>query len=69
VALLAEMEEDWMTPVDTRMEAIRALVFRRALSDVRHGVHEENVAAMKADMAQLKAEHAEKQKKNNKSSL
>jgi hypothetical protein len=41
------------------MEAIGDLVFRRALSDVRHGVHEENVAAMNADMAQLKAEHAQ----------
>ena len=59
VALVAEIEEDWTTPVDTRMEAIGGLVFRRALSDVRHGVHEENVAAMKADMAQLKAEHAQ----------
>jgi hypothetical protein len=59
VALVAEIEEDWTTPVATRMEAIGGLVFRRALSDVRHGVHEENVAAMKADMTQLKAEHAQ----------
>jgi len=34
------------------------LVFRRALSDVKHTIHEENVAAMKADLAQMKAEHA-----------
>ena len=57
VALVAEIEEDWTTPVDTRMEAIGGLVFRRALSDVKHTIHEENVAAMKADLAQMKAEH------------
>lgn len=61
VALVAEIEEDWTTPVDTRMEAIGGVVFRRALSDVAHQVHHENVNAMKADMAQFKAEHAQAQ--------
>jgi len=59
VAVVAEVEEDWTTPVDTRMEGIGGTVYRRALSDVTHQVHQENVAAMKADMAQLKAEHAQ----------
>ena len=59
VAVVAEIEEDWTTPVDTRMEAIGGTVYRRALSDVTHQVHHENVAAMKADMAQFKAEHAQ----------
>ena len=59
VAVVAEIEEDWTTPVDTRMEAIGGVVFRRALSDVVHQVHQENVNSMKADMAQLKAEHAQ----------
>jgi uncharacterized membrane protein len=58
VALVAEIEEDWTTPVDTRMEAIGGSVFRRALSDVKQTIHEENVDAMKADLAQMKAEHA-----------
>jgi len=58
VAVVAEIEEDWTTPVDTRMEPIGGVVFRRALSEVRHTIHEENVAAMKADIAQMKAEHA-----------
>jgi len=58
VALIAEIEEDWTTPVDTRMEAIGGTVFRRALSDVKQTIHDENVAAMKADMAQMKAEQA-----------
>lgn len=59
VAVVAEIEEDWTTPVDTRMEAIGGTVFRRALSDVQHQIHNERVAAMKADLAQLKAEHAQ----------
>src|SRR5271169_2797831 len=58
VALVAEIEEDWTTPVDTRMEAIGGTVYRRALSDVNHQVNQEDVAAMKADLAQMKAEHA-----------
>jgi len=57
-AVVAEIEEDWTTPVDTRMEAIGGTVFRRALADVKHTIHEENVAAMKADLAQMKAEQA-----------
>jgi uncharacterized membrane protein len=57
-AVVAEIQEDWTTPVDTRMEAIGGVVFRRALKDVKHTVNDEEVAAMKADMAQIKAEQA-----------
>ncbi len=58
VAVVAEIEEDWTTPVDTRMEAIGGTVFRRALSEVKDRVDDEEIAAMKADLAQVKAEHA-----------
>jgi uncharacterized membrane protein len=58
VAVVAEIDEDWTTPVDTRMEAIGGIVFRRALSEVKQTIHEENVNAMKADLAQMKAELA-----------
>ena len=61
VALIAEIDEDWTTPVDTRMEAISGTVFRRALSDVSKTANEEDIAAMKADLAQMKAEHANAQ--------
>jgi len=57
-ALVADIQEDWTTPVDTRMEAIGGTVFRRALSEVKHTVDDEEIAAMKADLAQMKAEHA-----------
>ena len=58
VALIAEIEEEWTAPVDTRMEAIGGTVFRRALSDVRDDLDKEDIAAMKADLAQLKGELA-----------
>jgi uncharacterized membrane protein len=58
-AVVAEIQEDWTTPVDVRMEAIGGTVFRRALSEVKHTVDDEEIAAMKADVAQLKAERAE----------
>jgi uncharacterized membrane protein len=57
-AVVAEIQEDWTTPVDSRMEAIGGTVFRRALSDVKDMVDDEDTAAMKADIAQMKAEHA-----------
>ncbi len=57
-AVVAEIEEDSTTPVDTRMEAIGGTVFRRGLSEVKHTIHDENIAAIKADLAQMTAEHA-----------
>ena len=57
-AVAAEIQEDWTTPVDTRMEAIGGTVFRRALSDVEDTLEDEHIAAMKADVAQMKAELA-----------
>ncbi len=56
VALVAEVDEEWTTPVDVRMEQLGGTVFRRALSAVREQVDDAEVAAMKADLAQLKAE-------------
>jgi uncharacterized membrane protein len=57
-AILAEVEEEWTTPVDTRMEALGGTVLRRALWEVQEEVWQEDIAAMKADLAQLKAEMA-----------
>ena len=60
-AVVAEIQEDWTTPVDSRMEAIGGKVYRRAVSEVKQTLHDENVAAMKADLAEMKAEHAKAQ--------
>ncbi len=58
-AVVAEIEEVTTGPVDTQMEAIGGTVFRRALSEVRHTIHDEHIAAMQADLAQMKTEHAQ----------
>lgn len=56
VALVAQVEETWTTPVDTRMEALGGTVFRRSLAEVRQDIQDRDIAAMKADVAQLKEE-------------
>ena len=58
VAIIAEIDEEWTTPVDARMEALGGVVFRRALWEVQEKVDDEDVAAMKADLAQFKSEIA-----------
>jgi len=67
VAVIAEIDEEWTAPVDARMEALGGVVFRRALWEVREKVQDEDVAAMKADLAQLKSEiskaHADRKAK------
>jgi uncharacterized membrane protein len=67
VAIIAEIDEEWTTPVDTRMEALGGVVFRRALWEVREKISNEESAAMKADLAQLKSEiskaHADRKAK------
>ena len=60
-AVVAEVEEGSTDGVDTRMEAIGGTVFRRSLSEVKHSIHDEHIAAIKADLAQMKAERAEAQ--------
>ena len=57
-ALVAEISEDSPNPVDANMGALGGTVFRRPLKEVKHTIHDAKVAAMKADLAQMKAEHA-----------
>lgn len=56
VAVVAEVEEEWTTPVDARMEGTGGTVYRRALWEVRDTVDAKEAAALKAELAQLKAE-------------
>ncbi len=58
VAVIAQIEEGWTTPVDTRMQALGGAVIRHALADVLEQQRSEEVAAMKADIARLKEEMA-----------
>lgn len=58
-AVVAEIQEDSTTLVDTRMASIGGIVFRCALSDVEHALHQEHVATMQTHLAQLKARQAQ----------
>ena len=58
VAIVAEVEEEWTTPLDTRMEQLGGTVLRRALWQVEEQTRREEIAAMKADLAQFKSEAA-----------
>jgi uncharacterized membrane protein len=58
-AVVADVSEDWVTPLDTRMEEIGGVVFRRTRSEVKRIHHDRDVAAHRAEMAQLKAERAQ----------
>ncbi len=57
-AVVADISEDRMTPLDVRMEAIGGVVFRRARAEVKQMQHDRDVAAHRAEMDQLKAERA-----------
>ena len=55
-AVVAEIDEEWVTPLDTRMEAIGGVVFRCARGEYIDAQIEQGIAADKAALAQLKAE-------------
>jgi uncharacterized membrane protein len=58
VALVAEIEEEQITPVDTGMKALGGHVLRRSLRELKHAENEQDLAAIKAEIAESKAEHA-----------
>ncbi len=66
-AVVADISEEWVTPVDTRMEALGGEVHRTARSAVETDQIARQEAAMRAELAALKAEHekahAERKKK------
>lgn len=59
VALVAEIDEEWVTPLDTRMERIGGIVFRRASDIAKTTQDDRDAAAHRAEMEQLKAERAQ----------
>ena len=67
-AVIAEIDEDWVTPLNTRMEAIGASVEREWRSDFEEVQIEKETAASKAELAQLKAEMAQSARRQKQSS-
>ncbi len=59
VALIADISEERVTPLDARMEQIGGVVFRRARTLVKDTQDDRDEAAHRAEMEQLKAERAQ----------
>lgn len=59
-AVVAEVYEESTEAVDGRLQALGATIFRRDLSDVADTEYEHEIAAIKTDLAQVKAERAAK---------
>jgi uncharacterized membrane protein len=57
-AVVANVSEEWVTPVDTRMEAIGGVVFRTLRQTVADDHWDREAATLRAEIDQLKAEHA-----------
>jgi len=64
-AVLAEVDEDWQTPLDTRIEALGGHVFRRNRIDVEEAYFERQDAAFREEVQALEAErkHAAAERK------
>jgi DNA anti-recombination protein RmuC len=56
--VIADINEEWVTPVDSRMEALGGAVFRSARKSVEDEQRARDVAALHAEIDQLKPEHA-----------
>lgn len=60
-ALVADVSEEWVTPADTRMEALGGVVHRAVRSSVANEQLTREEAAMRAELASMKAEHEKAQ--------
>lgn len=56
VALLAEIEEEWVIPVDSALEAAGGQVLRRTRTDVAEAQFDDDIAAFKSEIKELDAE-------------
>ena len=57
-AVVADVSEEWVTPVDTKMEAIGGHVFRKTRQHFEEERRARDIAALKADIEHLKMEEA-----------
>ncbi len=57
VAVVADADEEWLTPLDTRMESLGGVVFRRVRGEFIDAQIEREMDADRAELAALKAEY------------
>lgn len=57
-AVVADISEEWVTPVDTRMEALNGVVYRTTRSAFEQDQRAKDEAILRAEIGQMKAEHA-----------
>jgi uncharacterized membrane protein len=57
-AIVADISEEWVTPVDTTMEALNGFVFRTAKKNFEEAQRAREVAELRAEIDDLKAENA-----------
>ncbi len=58
-AVVADVNEEWVTPVDSAMETEGGVVFRSLRSTIEDDLRARDVAELKQEIAQLKAEQAQ----------
>lgn len=56
--MVAEVWEEWVTPLDSRMEAIGGIVLRQAREGIVDSQIERDIASLKAEIANFEAECA-----------
>jgi uncharacterized membrane protein len=55
-ALVAEVEEEWVVPVDAALEAIGGRLFRRTRSDMAEARFEDDIAVLQSEIGELESE-------------
>ena len=58
-AVVADVSEEWVTPLDSRIDALGGVVFRSLKTTVEDDQRASDVAELKEEITQLKAEHAQ----------
>ena len=56
VALVAEIEEEWVMPVDSALEAAGGQVFRRTRTEVAEAQFDHDIVAFRSEVKELEAE-------------
>jgi uncharacterized membrane protein len=57
-AVVADLSEQWVTPVDKTMEGLGGVVFRMAKTSFEADQRARDIAALKAEINELKVEHS-----------